>query len=115
VTVCGSVSLTGGTLNISYLTGFTPAFNDVFTIIQGSSAGVTLTSANVTIAGSGSPNWVLQTAGNAIQLKYTGAGSGTGGGLSTPSAVPEPSSMALIGFAVAGLLSARRTRSRTSA
>jgi hypothetical protein len=107
----GTAALSGGTLNISYISGYTPAANDVFTIIQGSAAGVTLNSANVTIAGSGSPNWMLQTLGNAIQLIYTGSGSGSGGGLGA-SAVPEPSSVALVVFAVVGLLTRRGSRNR---
>ena len=106
----GTAKLAGGTLNISYLSGYTPAANDVFTIIQGISAP---TLGAVTIAGSGSPNWLLQVVGNAIQLKYTGAGSGSGGGLGA-SAVPEPSSVALVLFGVIGLLTRRGSRSRAS-
>ena len=83
--------------------------NDVFNIIQGVSVP-TLTAANVTITGSGSPNWLLQVVGNAIQLKYTGSGSGTGLG---GSAVPEPSSVALVVFAVVGLLTRRGSRNQS--
>jgi hypothetical protein len=107
----GTASLTGGTLNINYLSGFTPNPNEVFTILRGAT-GVTLNSAAVTIAGSGS--WALQTAGTDIQLRYTGFGSGTGAGLGT-AAVPEPTSAALVMFAAAGLLTARRQRSRIRA
>lgn len=104
----GTASLTGGTLNISYISGYTPTAGDVFNIITSSSAP---TLGTVAIAGSGSPNWSLQTAGNIIQLKWNGAGSGTGLG---GSAVPEPSSVVLLVFAAAGLVSAKRIRYRTS-
>jgi hypothetical protein len=101
----GTASLTGGTLNINYLAGSTPNPNEVFTILKGAS-GVTLNSGAVTITGSGSPNWMLQTAGGTdIQLKYVGAGSGGG-------AVPEPASIVLIGlFAMAQLAWGRGRRS----
>ena len=46
----GTSSLTGGTLNISYLAGFTPNPNEVFTIIE-SSGAATLSAGSVTIAG----------------------------------------------------------------
>jgi hypothetical protein len=101
----GTASLTGGTLNISYLPGFAPLTNDVFTILRGAS-GVTLNSGAVAISGSGSPNWQLQTAGTDIQLKYVGPGAGLG------TLVPEPSSLALLGFALFGLLTTSRTRIR---
>jgi hypothetical protein len=104
----GTASLTGGTLNISYLSGFTPIHDELFTILRGS-AGVTLGA--VTITGSGSPNWSLQTAGTDIQLKYNGSGSGAGGGLGA-GVVPEPSSVVLVLFAVAGMLTTRKPRSR---
>ena len=96
----GTASLTGGTLNINYLSGFTPNPNEVFTIIK-SSAGATLNAGAVTIAGAGSPNWVLQTSGgNDIQLRYTGAGS----------AVPEPATMVLVGLFASVQFALRRTR-----
>jgi hypothetical protein len=110
----GTASLTGGTLNISYLAGFTPNPNEAFTIIKGS-AGVTLNGAAVTITGSGAGNWVLQTAGATdIQLMYVGAGAGAGGGLGTAS-VPEPSSIALLVLAALGMLGGKRTRLQASA
>jgi hypothetical protein len=109
----GTASLTGGTLNISYLSGFTPNPNEAFTILKGS-AGVTLNSAAVTIAGSGAGNWVLQTSGATdIQLKYVGPGAGAGGGLGTAS-VPEPSSVALVVLAAIGVLGGKRTRLQPS-
>jgi hypothetical protein len=104
----GTVALTGGTLNISYLSGYTPTAGDVFNIISSNSAP---TLGAVTIAGSGSPNWSLQTLGNIIQLKWNGAGSGSGSGLGA-SAVPEPSSVALILLGVVALLTKRGSRSR---
>ncbi|MFO0790006.1 MAG: hypothetical protein U0805_11170 [Pirellulales bacterium] len=70
----GTASLTGGTLNINYLPGFTPNDNEVFRILRGG-LGVTLTSGAVTIAGAGAGHWMLQTvpisgADAEIQLKY---------------------------------------------
>lgn len=107
-TANGTASLTGGTLNISYLPGFTPNPNEAFTIIKGS-AGVTLNSAAVTITGSGAGNWVLQTAGTTdIQLKYVVPGAGAGLGTAS---VPEPSSVALVVLAAVGMLGTKRARS----
>lgn len=101
----GMASLTGGTLNINYLPGFTPNPNEVFTIIKGT-GGVTLNSGAVTITGDGSPNWVLQTAGGIdIQLKYVGAAAGAGGG-----AVPEPATMVMFGICALVTLASRRAR-----
>jgi hypothetical protein len=121
-TTTGTASLTGGTLNINYLAGFTPNHDEVFRILRGGN-GVTLNAGAITITGAGAGNWILQTvpittspltANDAeIQLKYTGFGSGSGGGLGS-SAVPEPSSIALVLFAGALLLT-RRARSRTGA
>ena len=52
-TATGTVSLTGGTLNINYLPGFTPNHNEAFRILRGGNGG-TLNAANVTITGAGS-------------------------------------------------------------
>jgi hypothetical protein len=108
----GTASLTGGTLNINYLAGFTPNPNQVFRILRGS-MGTTLGS--VTIAGAGAGNWVLQEVpitnvnfplDEEIQLKYVGSGSGSGAG----AAVPEPSSamlFVLASFAVSAAMGRR--------
>jgi hypothetical protein len=119
----GTASLTGGTLNINYLSGFTPNTNQVFRILRGS-LGTTLNSGAVTIIGAGAGNWVLQEVpivnvnfplDEEIQLKYVGPGAGAGGGLGTESsAVPEPSSIALVVFAFVGLLTAKGARNRTT-
>jgi hypothetical protein len=118
----GAASLTGGTLNINYLSGFTPNAGQVFRILRAAN-GTTLGS--VTIAGnsSGGGHWELQEApisnvnfplDEEIQLKYVVPGAGSGGGLGT-SAVPEPTSAVLVVFAAAGLLTRRRPRSRSRA
>lgn len=70
----GTASLTGGSVNISYLPGFTPNDGDTMKILR-ASAGVTLNAGAVTITGSNAANWSLITALSGgvqeIQLKYT--------------------------------------------
>jgi hypothetical protein len=118
----GSASLTGGTLNLSFLSGFTPNVNQVYRILRGAT-GTTLGSVTINAPPSPGFHWVLQEApitnvsfplDEEIQLKYVAGGSGSGGGLGG-SEVPEPSSVALLMFAAAGLLTARGKRSWSSA
>jgi hypothetical protein len=75
----GTASLTGGTLNIDIMPGFTPNNDEVFRILRGAQ-GVTLNAANISITGDNAANWVLQAVSIAgtpgfpndaeIQLKY---------------------------------------------
>ncbi len=111
----GTAELTGGTLNISLLPGYTPVANDTLRIVRALTGGVTLNAGAVTLAGA--PNWSLITdvANTEIQLKYVGPGAGAGSGVETvASSIPEPSSVALLVLAVVGLSTAMRTRYRTS-
>lgn len=66
----GTASLTGGTLNISRINGYSPTINDTLTILQGG-GGASLTAAAVTLAGD--PGWSLISNATQIQLKYLGA------------------------------------------
>jgi hypothetical protein len=98
----GTASLTGGTLNISRINGYTPAVNDTLTILQGASA--TLTAGAVTLAGD--PGWGIRinpSDSTQIQLYRTGTGSGLG-------AVPEPSAVVLFVFAQIGLFAVNGRR-----
>ena len=114
----GTASLTGGTLNINYLAGFTPNVDQVFRILR-ASGGTTLNSGAITIAGAGAGSWMLQEVpisglDEEIQLKYLGPGAGAG--LDTlASGVPEPSSAALLVFGIVASLATRRARHRISA
>lgn len=84
----GTGSLTGGTLAINYISGYTPTNGDSLRIVQAVNGGVTLNAPGVSILAPGSdPNWSVQTVGTDIRLVYT--------------AVPEPTSIGLI---VIGLL-----------
>ena len=116
----GTASLTGGTLNLNYLSGFTPIVGTVYRILRG---GLGTTLGPVTITGAGAGSWVLQEApittdlvnwpnDEQIQLKFVGPGAGSGGGLGT-AAVPEPTSVALVVLAVVALLNTRGSRSQT--
>jgi hypothetical protein len=104
----GTASLTGGTLNISRINGYSPNINDTLTILQGSAA--TLNAGAVTLTGD--PGWGLISNATQIQLKYFGTGAGSGLGTA---AVPEPSSAVLIVLAALGLLSSKRTPTRIGA
>jgi hypothetical protein len=114
----GTGALTGGTLNLNYLTGFTPTVGDKIRILRanlGTSLGA------MTISGvPDAANWVLHEVpisnisfplDEEIQLWYGIGGSGSGGGLGG-AAVPEPSTVALMAFAAVGLLTKRGARSR---
>jgi hypothetical protein len=109
----GTASLAGGTLNISYLPGFTPNVNEVFRIVR-ASQGTTLNSGAVTITGADAGNWALQEVlisgvDEEIQLKYIGPSAGLGSGLGS-AAVPEPSSAVLVLFVALGLIGRRAAR-----
>ena len=109
----GVGALSGGTINISYLSGFTPNVGQVYRILR-AAKGTTLGSISITGAGAG--GWILQEApitnvnfplDEEIQLKYVGPGAGSGFENAT---VPEPSSFALVAFALFGLLTGRKSR-----
>ena len=84
-----TASLTGGTLNLTYLGSYgTPVIGDSLFIMRQPSGTPTLNAANVTIVPpTPDPRWTLQTVGSDIRLVY----------------VPEPSSCVL---AVVGLVMA---------
>ena len=94
----------GGSINIIPVSGYAPAFGDTLTIVRNSLGGVILGSVSIN-----NPNWVLQTnvGSTAIQLRYAGPGSGSSlaGG-----AVPEPTSIALVGLFAFVSLASQRTR-----
>jgi len=117
----GTGSLTGGTLNLNFLSGFTPTLNQVYRILR-AAKGTTLGAVTINAPASPGFHWVLQEApitnasfplDEEIQLKYVAGGSGFGGGLGS-SAVPEPSSVALVVCAVVGFFSARGRRTRAT-
>jgi hypothetical protein len=84
----GTGSLTGGTLALNYISGYTPTNGDSLRIVQAVNGGVTLNAPGVSILAPGSdPNWSVQTVGTDIRLVYT--------------TVPEPASFGLV---VIGLL-----------
>ena len=114
----GTAALTGGTLNINYLAGFTPNVNEVFRILR-ASGGTTLNSGAITIAGAGAGSWLLQEVpisglDEEIQLKYLGPGAGAGQDL-LAAGVPEPTSAALVMVGLVGILATRRARHRINA
>lgn len=78
----GTGSLTGGTLNLNFLSGYTPTVGDSFRIVQATGGGVTLNAAAVAINAPVSPggSWELQTVGTDIRLAF----------------VPEPGVCALL-------------------
>jgi hypothetical protein len=92
-------SLTGGTLNLNYLSGYTPTPGiELFIVRTPLTGGVTLNAPAVTInAPGGDPNWYLKTVttgtNHEIRLAY----------------VPEPSSCILVAVGLmAGLCGSRR-------
>jgi hypothetical protein len=96
-TVPGTGSLTGGTLNLNYLSGYVPQIGDSRLIVRSATGGVsTLTAGSVTInAPGGDPNWslVLASSNRDIRLVY----------------VPEPTSCVLVMMgAMMGLIGIRR-------
>ena len=79
-----TASLTGGTLNISYISGYTPAVNDTLRILQ-ATGGVTLNAGAVTLAGN--PGWSLitdltTTHANPVEIRWTRCRAWLGGGSS---------------------------------
>jgi hypothetical protein len=82
----GTGSLTGGTLKLNYLSGYTPTTGDSLRIVQATGGGVSLNSGAVSILSPGNdPHWTVRTVGTDIRLVY----------------VPEPTS---IGLVVMGLM-----------
>jgi hypothetical protein len=79
----GTGSLTGGTLKLNYLSGFTPSLGDSIPIVQAAGGGVILNPAGVSIVAPVSPDgaWSVQTVGTDIRLVF---------------AVPEPASLGLM-------------------
>lgn len=68
----GTGSLTGGTLNLNFLSGYTPTVGDSFRIVQATGGGVTLNAGAVAINAPVSPggSWELQTVGTDIRLAF---------------------------------------------
>jgi hypothetical protein len=77
----GTGSLTGGTLNLNYLSGYTPTIGDSLRIVQATGGGVSLNSGAISILSPGNdPNWAVRTVGTDIRLVY----------------LPEPASLGLV-------------------
>jgi hypothetical protein len=115
----GTGALTAGTISLNYLTGYTPTVGDKIRILR-ANLGTSLGTIGITGVADAA-NWVLHEVpitninfpvDEEIQLWYGIGGSGSGGGLGG-SAVPEPSSVALLVFAAVGFLTGSGRRSRT--
>ena len=68
-----TASLTGGTINLNYISGYTPSIGDSMRLIIAPASGsVTLNPAAVTINSVGDYGgaWTVQTVGNDIRLVY---------------------------------------------
>jgi hypothetical protein len=95
-TVPATGSITGGTINLNYLSGYVPATGDSRLIVRAAAAGgATLGGVTINAPG-GDPNWtaVLANGNRDIRLVY---------------GVPEPSSCVLVMIgAVMGLVGIRR-------
>src|SRR5262249_17995052 len=92
----GTASLTGGTLNISRINGYSPGSSDAITILQ-APGGASFTPGAVTLTGD--PGWGLRLKpADSTQLQlYRTSGSGLG-----TASVPEPSSAGLVVMAALG-------------
>jgi autotransporter-associated beta strand protein len=96
--VTGAATLSG-VVNVSLLS-FSPALNSTYTVLT-AAGGITDSGLTLT----GAAGFQKQIVGNSLVLKYVG------GALSGLAAVPEPSSMVLIGLAMVCLGSRRQARS----
>ena len=82
-----------GTINVSLLDGFTPAFGDTFSIMT-ADLGITIGANGLSLTGDGNFNWELADDGKTLNL----------------TAVPEPSTIILLCMGVFGLLAYTRRR-----
>ena len=95
------IASVSGIINISLINSFVPSAGNMFTVLtapEGVSAG------NLTLSGASS-GFSLIVNPTSLVLHYTGAGSGSLGGVS---AVPEPTTGVLAGLAILALVMARR-------